>query len=204
MKRNAVLLSALLLCLLLPCMVAIGQNQPATHKHVVQFSGQVVAGDSLIVLEGVAVYVPGTTRGTHTRKSGYFSLPVVAGDTVVFATLGYEKLYLTVPANTNESNLTLSIRLTEKSTTLPTVEVMPWATEYDLKQAILRTKLPEEPSERLPVIPPPVAYRSIKDMPAMDASQNFKYGQQQQQSLRDARIRVPDILKVTSVPIKYY
>jgi hypothetical protein len=176
--------------------------QTAPLKQVVQLSGQVVAGDSLTALEGVAVYVPGTTRGAHTRKSGYFSLPVVVGDTVVFAMLGYEKLYLTVPANTKESNLTLSIRLTEKSNTLPTVEVMPWATEYDLKQAILRTKLPEEPSERLPVIPPPVTYRSIKDMPAMDASQNFRYGQQLLQQGRESRYRAPDVIRIIGVPIR--
>ncbi|MBF8965607.1 carboxypeptidase-like regulatory domain-containing protein [Pontibacter sp. FD36] len=183
---------------------AEAQSRLVTDKQILQLSGRVVAGDSLTELEGVAVYVPGTTRGTHTRKSGYFSMPVVAGDTVVFAALGFEKLYMTIPANIKESSLTLNIILEERLNTLPTVDVMPWATEYDLKQAVLRTKLPADPSEQIPVIPPPVVYKSITDMPAMDADANFRYGQQQQQGQREARFRVPDILKVFSIPIKYY
>jgi hypothetical protein len=183
---------------------AMAQIPLKQEIQVVQLSGVVLAGDSLTALEGVAVYVPGTTRGTHTRKSGYFSLPVVMGDMVVFAALGHEKLYLTVPTNTRGSDMTIRITLKKKENRLPTVEVMPWATENDLKHAVLRTKLPEEPTERLPTIPPPVVYKSLTDMPAMDSDANFKYGLQQQEQLRDARIRVPDIFKVSSRPIKYY
>jgi hypothetical protein len=183
---------------------AAAQTRPAMPGKVVQLSGLVLAGDSLTALEGVAVYVPGTTRSTHTRKSGYFSLPVVAGDTVVFAALSHEKLYLTVPVATKESTMTIKIILERKDNTLPTVDVMPWATENDLKHAVLRTRLPAEPSERVPDIPPPVVYKSITDMPAMDADANFKYGLQQRQQQRDARVRVPDIIKVFSIPIKYY
>ncbi|MBD1397746.1 carboxypeptidase-like regulatory domain-containing protein [Pontibacter sp. JH31] len=171
---------------------------------MLQLSGQVVSNDSLLGLEGVAVYVSGTTRGTHTRKSGYFSLPVVAGDTVVFAALGHETIYHSVPASTTKSSITLYVKLKEKSSTLPTVDVMPWATEHDLKQAVLRTKLPKDTQDLLAPIPPPVVYKSVTDMPAMDADANFKHGLQQQKQSRDARIRVPDIIKIFSIPIKYY
>ena len=163
-----------------------------------------MSSDSLLGIEGIAVYVPGTTRGTLTRKSGYFSLPVVVGDTVVFSALGHETLYLGIPYDTKKSNITLYIKLKEKSSILPTVDVMPWATEYDLKQAVLRTKLPDDPQDLPAPIPPPVVYKSITDMPAMDADANFKYNLQQQQQMRDARIKVPDIIKVFSIPIKYY
>jgi hypothetical protein len=202
MKRIAVLFTALLFLLLLPGKAVLGQNLPVPHKKVIQFSGQVLASDSPTMLEGVAVYVPGTTRGSHTRKSGYFSMPVVEGDTVVFAAMGYEKLYLTIPIGTKETDFTVTIRLEEKAHTLPTVNVMPWATEYDLKQAILEVKLPEEPGQRRPSIPPPVAYKSILDMPAMSASQNFRYGQQLLQQGRESRYRAPDVVRIIGVPIR--
>lgn len=192
----------LLLLVLSLARVASAQTPAAKPAKVVQLSGLVVASDSVTALEGVAVYVAGTTRGTHTRQSGYFSLPIVAGDTVVFAALGYEKLYLTVPANTKESSMTRKIILEKKENTLPTVDVMPWATENDLKQAILRTRLPEEPSERLPVIPPPVVYKSLTDMPAMDATQNFRHGQQLLQQSRENRHRAPDIFRIIGIPIR--
>ncbi|MCP2045549.1 carboxypeptidase-like regulatory domain-containing protein [Pontibacter sp. HSC-36F09] len=204
MKRNLVLSVATFLLLLLVSTATLGQHSRPIAKQVIQFSGMVYASDSVTALEGVAVYVPGTTRGTYTRKSGYFSMPVVAGDTVVFGALGYEKLYLAIPAETSENQLTLKIVLERKENKLPTVDVMPWATEYDLRQAVLRTRLPEDPKDQLPVIPPPFVYKSITEMPAMNADANFRYGQKIQQDQREARFKVPDILKVFSIPIKYY
>ncbi|MBX0332334.1 carboxypeptidase-like regulatory domain-containing protein [Pontibacter sp. HSC-14F20] len=201
MKRNLVVSAATFLLLLLASTATLGQHSLPIDKQVIQFSGMVYASDSVTALEGVAVYVPGTKRGTYTRKSGYFSMPVVAGDTVVFGALGYEKLYLAVPLETTEGQLTLKIVLERKENKLPTVDVMPWATEYDLRQAVLRTKLPEDPKDQLPVIPPPFVYKSIRDMPAMDAKANFRYGQKILQDQRESRYRVPDILKIFSIPI---
>lgn len=199
MRKLLVLLP--LLCISLAYAAAAQSLVPAPGK-VVQLSGIVLAADSLSALEGVAVYVPGTTRSAYSRKSGYFSLPVLAGDTVVFAALGHHKLYLTVPAGTKEASMTIRITLERKENTLPTVEVMPWATEQDFKQAVLRTRLPDEEQESRPHIPPPVAYKSITDMPAMDADANFRYGQKLLQQGRESRFRVPDILKITSIPIR--
>ncbi|MDO6391013.1 carboxypeptidase-like regulatory domain-containing protein [Pontibacter sp. BT731] len=204
MKRDSIFYAVVLLLFVLTVRAGKAQNLPAPNKQVIQLSGMVYASDNLTALEGVAIYVPGTTRGTHTRTSGYFSMPVVAGDTVVFGALGYEKLYLAIPAETKENKLTLKIVLERKENELPTVDVMPWATEYDLKQAALRTKLPAELKDQLPVLPPPVVYKSITEMPAMDANANFRYGQSIQQNQREARFKVPDILKIFSIPIRYY
>lgn len=121
---------------------------------------------------------------------------------MVFAALGYERLYLTIPVGIKGKELTVTIRLEEKATALPTVEVMPWATEYDLKQAVLKIRLPKEASQQLPVIPPPPSYKSILDMPAMTAGQNFRYGQQLLQQSRESRYRAPDVIRIIGVPIK--
>lgn len=202
MKINPIFLAATLLVFLLASKSALAQGLPAPTKQVLQFSGLVFASDSLTALEGVAVFVPGTTRGMHTRKSGYFSMPVLAGDTVVFGALGYEKLYLIVPSETSENYLARKIVLEKKENKLPTVDVMPWATEYDLRQAVLRTRLPEEPKDKVPVIPPPVVYKSVTKMPAMDAEANFRYGQKILQDQRESKYKVPDILKIFSIPIR--
>lgn len=202
MKQSLIYFAATFLLVLITSLAVQAQHTLPVDKRVIQFSGMVYASDSLTALEGVAVYVPGTTRGTHTRKSGYFSMPVLAGDTVVFGALGYEKLYLIVPSETTENYLARKIVLERKENKLPTVDVMPWATEYDLRQAVLRTKLPEEPKDKLPVIPPPVVYKSITKMPAMDAEANFRYGQKILQNQQESRYRVPDILKIFSIPIR--
>lgn len=191
----------LVIVLLCSCFTATAQTAPSSQRQVLQLSGQVLSGDSLKGLEGVAVFVPGTTRGTYTRKSGFFSLPVLSGDTVVFGALGYEKQYVEIPAKMGNS-YTVEIRLKEQVNTLPTVDVMPWATEYDLKQAVLRTRLPEELKDRRPHIPPPYTYKSILDVPPMTASQNFRYGQKLLQQGRESRYRAPDVVRIIGVPIR--
>lgn len=203
MTHYKLLLFFLLLVFLIICHNELQAQAPALpSKRVIQLSGQVVRSDSLSGLEGVAVYVPGTTRGTYTRKSGYFSIPVVVGDSVVFGALGYGKHYLLIPDGLKSGELTIRIALEEHTTALPMVNVMPWATEYDLKQAVLKTRLPEEPGQQLPSIPPPVAYKSILDIPPMSAAQNFRYGQQQLRQARESRFRAPDVVRIFGVPIR--
>jgi len=191
----------LILVLLSWCFTATAQPASPSQRQVLQLSGQVLSGDSSKGLEGVAIFVPGTTRGTYTRQSGYFSLPVLAGDSVVIGALGYQKQYVKIPSVSGNS-YTVELLLKEQATTLPTVNVMPWATENDLKQAVLRTRLPEEPGQLVPIIPPPVAYKSILHMPAMDASANFRYGQRLLQQGRESRYRAPDVVRIIGVPIR--
>lgn len=184
--------------------VAHGQSQPVLDRQVLQLSGRVVAADSLSGLEGIAVFVAGTTRSTYTRKSGYFSMPVVAGDTVLFGALGYARQQLIIPTDPQRNSTTVVIVLEEQATPLPTVDVMPWATEYDLKQAVLRTKLPPDSSELVTPLPPQEEYKSVSEMPDMGADGNFKYGQKILQEKRESRYKFKDVIKIFSLPIKYY
>lgn len=204
MTSKTLQLLLLLLLIAIPgwLTIAMAQTVPMQKKQVVQLSGRVVSADSLIGMEGVAVYVPGTTRGAHTRQNGYFSLPVLAGDSVVIGALGYHKHYVKIPAEFESKTYTVIIELEENARALPTVDVMPWATEYDLRQAILKVKLPEEPGDKRPVVPAPVAYKTIRDIPAMDASANFRYGQQQLRQGRESRYRAPDVVTLFGIPIR--
>ena len=60
-------------------------------KKVIQFSGVVVEKDSTVGIPGVHIYVPGKRRGTAANYYGYFSFPVLVGDTVLFSAVGYHK-----------------------------------------------------------------------------------------------------------------
>ena len=51
---------------------------------MVQLSGLVLGEDSTSALPGVNVYVPTIGRGTVTNQYGYFSMPVLPGDSVLF------------------------------------------------------------------------------------------------------------------------
>lgn len=171
------------------------------QRHVVKLSGYVVGGDSLIAQTGVAVYVPGTNRGTLTQLDGYFSVSVLTGDSVVISAVGFEKQYLKMPERKSSSNFTVDIHLKESVTVLPTVKVIPWATERDLKQALMKLDLPEEPQVNMEFQNIKPARNSILNGPPLDAAGNFKFFRQQQTQQRESRFRAPDVIKLFSIPI---
>lgn len=167
-----------------------------------QLSGIVqTGGDEKAGLRGAAVYVPHTTRGTHTSEGGYFSMPVLAGDSVVISMLGYGKQYVLIPEDISTHSYATTVTLQEQATELPTVDVMPWATERDLRAAIAKVKLPATHTPKVNVGEVPGEYAT--DGPAMDSEASAAHGLQQQQMQQQKRILVPSDVKLFSIPIRY-
>ncbi|GEO04907.1 hypothetical protein AAE02nite_25710 [Adhaeribacter aerolatus] len=109
---------------------------------VVQFSGIVATGDSLYGVPGVTVYVPKAGRGTVTNDYGYFSLAVLAGDSIVVRAVGYRHLTVKIPRNYDKQSYSVVLELKEDVNVLPEVRVWPYPTEKDFKQAFMNLKLP--------------------------------------------------------------
>lgn len=143
------------------------------QKQVVQLSGLVTKGDSLDGLAAVSVFVPLTTRGTYSNKNGFFSLPVLPGDSIVIAALGYQKQHIIIPESYASQSYSVVIQLQASNTELPTVNVMPWATERELKIAIAKVKLVEE--KKLEIDMGPLQYKSVLHGPPLDAEGNAKH-----------------------------
>lgn len=101
-----------------------------------------MGGDSLYGIPGVLLYVPKAGRGTATNYLGYFSMPLVGGDSVVVRALGFKEKYFIVPSDTNK--VSYVIQLAEDTTVLAEIEVFPWPTEQLFKEAFLALRLPEE------------------------------------------------------------
>ncbi|WP_276497837.1 carboxypeptidase-like regulatory domain-containing protein [Pontibacter litorisediminis] len=176
-----------------------GQGLAQQQKQAVQLSGMVVAGDSAVGLAGVAVFVPQTNRGTNTGQGGFFSLPVLPGDSVVVAALGYQKQFLRIPHTFSGNSYSTIIYLLENSTELPTVDVMPWATERELREALSKVKLPQEPEPEVDL--GPLEGKDLTKMRAMDAETNAKYGLMQVGSQQQRRYMVPSDVKLLGIPI---
>ena len=145
---------------------------------VIQFSGVVVGTDSTSGVAGVHIYVPKAGRGTTTNQYGYFSMPVLKGDSVVISAIGYHKQFYIIPGDKGQS-LTAVIELTEDTTFLPTVEIFPYPTEELFKEAILALELPEQLDRNSPNMGEDVLARMFRDMP-MDAAMNHSYYMEQQ------------------------
>jgi CarboxypepD_reg-like domain len=121
---------------------AIGQSQ----RRVIQLSGVVLDQDSVVAIPGVHVYVPKAGRGTSTNAAGFFSMPVLVGDSVVVSSIGYQRQHYIVP-NHHSDFLTLIIEMTEDVTYLGNVTITPFPTEEVFKQAVLALNIPLNESQ---------------------------------------------------------
>lgn len=114
------------------------------QRQVVQFSGIVATGDSLLGVPGATVFLPKAGRGTATNAYGYFSLPVLAGDSIIIRSLGYRNQYVVIPPDYPRQSYSVIVQLKEDATVLPEVRIFPYVTEKDFKRAFLALKLPKE------------------------------------------------------------
>ncbi|MBB6611110.1 carboxypeptidase-like regulatory domain-containing protein [Pontibacter sp. Tf4] len=184
-----------LYCLLTVALFIVGlQTAAAQQSPVVQLSGVVVSADSAAGLAGIAVYVPGTKRGTLSRASGFFSLPVLPGDSVVFQALGFEKQFLIIPKTDTPENFTTRVMLTQLVNQLPEVRVIPWPTRQDLKVAVRDLKLPEERTVTTEL--GPLTPTSIFGVPQMDTRDNGRQGLKHHLNQQQGRFILPTQIRI--------
>lgn len=141
--------------LLLSCLLLFtgsylfAQNQISqSAKKIVQVSGLVVSGESSYGVPGVYFLIPKAGRGTVTNEVGYFSIPTLAGDSAIIRGVGFKPQSYVVPDNGSDG-VSVIIYLKADTTLLPTVEVEPYPTEQEFKQAILNLKLPDGDFDKL-------------------------------------------------------
>ncbi len=142
---------------------------------IIQLSGIVLRPDSTGGIPGVHVYVPKAGRGTTTNQFGYFSLPTLAGDSIVISAVGFRKQSYIVPENEGDA-ITIIIPMEEDTIILPEIEIFPYPTEELLKEAILAMRLPNQAdydaiSRNLDEQTMAEMFRSMP----MDGSMNYKY-----------------------------
>ncbi|AKD02371.1 hypothetical protein PKOR_03570 [Pontibacter korlensis] len=178
----------LLLLLLVP-----EQAEAQSRQRVVQLSGFVATGDSLYGVAGAGVYVPGTNRGTYTNEYGYFSMPVLAGDSVLFNALGFKPQYLIIPKNYESQSYSVIMQMQEDPTELPTVDVFPWPTERDFKEAVANVRLPDKGTAIITKNLDPRRLEELARITPMSDAQNYRFWQQQQIQHQQNRIMAPTV-----------
>ncbi|MEQ9425506.1 MAG: carboxypeptidase-like regulatory domain-containing protein [Cyclobacteriaceae bacterium] len=161
---------------------------------IVQLSGIVVGEDSISGVPGVHVYVPTAGRGTTSNYYGYFSMPVLEGDSVIVSAVSYQKQHFKVPFNKETESFTVVIELQSDTTYLPTLEIFPWPTEELFKDAILALELPDQRryDAMNETLSPEVLAQLYWDLP-MDGSMNHRYFVDQQMAAQTGRFMYPTL-----------
>ncbi len=121
-------------------------NVTSKGQRIVQFTGLVVSGEKAYGVPGVNVLFPRTQRGTVTNNVGYFSIPVLEGDTALISAIGYRRQVYPIPVS-KEASHSVIIYLQADTLQLPTVEVSPYPTEELFKRAVLSLNI-DDPNLR--------------------------------------------------------
>jgi len=128
------------LLLVLPSSFALAQSE--SEKEIIQFSGMIVAEDSMTVIPGVHVFVPRGGRGSVSNLNGFYSFATYAGDSVVVSSVGFKRQSFVIPEEAEES-YTKIFYLEIDTTFLDNVDILPFPTEEEFKAAILALELPD-------------------------------------------------------------
>ena len=128
----------------MPFWSVFAQDSTSKKPVVVQFSGLVVTGDSAFGLPHVHIYDPKSRRGTETNKMGYFTMPALAGDSLVIKHIGFKKKWVVLPDGLDKQSYTYIIELKEDTTYLADITIMPYPTFQIFKHAFVSMETPEK------------------------------------------------------------
>ena len=148
------------------------QAEAQQQKRVIQLSG-VVMDTVQGPLPGVHVYVPKAGRGVTTNSVGFFSMPVLVGDSIIISSVGYKRQHYIVPNSANEY-MTIIVPMVEDITYLREVEILPYPTEEVFKEAVLALNLPADNNIDQKNINAELLALMLKTTP-MDGPQNQRY-----------------------------
>lgn len=150
------------------------------EKKVIQLSGIILNADSTDAVPGVNVYVPKKGRGTSSGRYGYFSMPVLEGDSVIFSFIGLRKQSFKVPEKVEDDKISLILTMQVDEIALAEIEVMPYPTEDEFKRQVLAMNY-EAPMaiDRTGNLSPETLLRYAEAMPA-SGNENMRYFQQGQ------------------------
>ena len=156
--------------------------QDVKKTGLVQFSGVVVSGDSLVPIPFTSIMIRGTSRGTISDYYGFFSFVAKMNDTVEFAAIGYKRNYFVIPDTLNDHRCSLIQMLKPDTVLLKEVVIFPWPTKEQFKEAFLRLRAPYDDLSRAERNLDRRQLDYLASVVPMDGSMNFKWQMQEQSS----------------------
>lgn len=114
------------------------------QTEVVQVSGLVVTGDSLMPLPFTTVYRVRDSRGTMTDPQGFFSIPILEGDTLRFSSTGYITREVVVPSGGERNRISLVQPMSRDTVIINNAYIYPWPSRDAFKKEFMALGLDED------------------------------------------------------------
>ncbi len=170
-RRNTSILGLLLLFLLI--FLVAPQAEAQQGRRVIQLSGIILGEDSVSGLPGVHIWIPKAGRGIPSNAVGFFSLPVLVGDSVVIRSVGYEQQHFIVP-DYKSDYMTIIVEMVPDTTYLQSVQIMPFPTEELFKEAVLALNIPMDNNLKKDNLNAELLALMLRSTP-MDGTANYRY-----------------------------
>lgn len=151
---------------------------------VYQLSGMVLSATTGEPIPYVSIRVGKTRRGTVANADGFYSLPVVRGDTLYFSALGYKRgrfifsEYLQAYTGDTTGGFIYAVNyLTEDTIELPTVRISAIRTPEELKTALLNIPLETQTQVARDNVSPELIAYFLQNLP-LDPQERIKVAEQ--------------------------
>jgi hypothetical protein len=166
------------LCLMLiftmPSFAQIPLPQGQTRK-LIQFSGIVVTGDSLMPVPFTTIMVKGSGHGTVADYYGFFSFVAQQGDVIEFSALGFKKALFNIPDTLDENRYSIIQMMFTDTFLLREAVIFPWPTREQFKHAFLTLDIPDDDLVRAQKNLRRSEMRETWQNMGMDASANHRF-----------------------------
>jgi hypothetical protein len=116
---------------------------------ILQFSGIITGEEGNTGLPGVNIYIPKRGVGTNSDIYGFFTMPVMEGDSIIFSMVGYIRQYYKIAPIDNEDRISVIIELKQDTTQLSNIDIFPFGTERQFKDAILAMRAPKDLTDNI-------------------------------------------------------
>lgn len=169
-------------------LLALSSNGQSGQRDLVQFSGVVVTGDSLLPVPFTNILIKNSYRGTMSDVYGYYSFVAQEGDTILFSAVGFERSQYVIPLDLADSKYSMIHVMYPDLVVLPQVNVYPWPSKEQFSQAFLNLDLPDddyqiamknlsaaEMLQRMENLPTS-AYESFRYQMALDQTKLYQQG----------------------------
>jgi len=161
----------------------------AQDPKVYQLSGMILNASTGEPIPYVSIRINHSRRGTIANAEGFYSVPVIRGDTLYFSALGYKKArFLVSPyldaytGDTTESFLYAVHYLTEDTLELPTVRISAIRTPEELKTALLNIPLETQSQVARDNVSPEIIAYFLANLP-LDPQERIKIAEQRYKDL---------------------
>jgi CarboxypepD_reg-like domain len=129
---------------------SLTKNFAQQGEQLIQFTGIVTAEErgELIPIPYANVYMKNKSRGTYSDIKGYFSFVAAKGEKVVFSSVGYKSVEITIPDTLTDTRYSVVQMLSKDNVNLPATVIYPWPSREHFKIEFLALNVHDELHKR--------------------------------------------------------